>query len=88
MRVSLDPIHLRSAGESIVPDGIGTRLVRTDFGDTIEFFVHTDGCRPFSCPICDKGDCPVRQHPFDQKIEWTLENLLSNKKHRLETEPV
>jgi len=30
VRVSLDPIHLRSAGESIVPDGIGTRLVRTD----------------------------------------------------------
>jgi len=30
VRVSLDPIHLRSASESIVPDGIGTRLVRTD----------------------------------------------------------
>ena len=30
VRVSLNPIHLCSAGESIVPDGIGTQLVRTD----------------------------------------------------------
>ncbi len=62
-------------------------LVETEFNDTIEFFVHTDGCRPFSCPLCNKLDCPVRQHPFEHKIEWNLENLLSNKKHRLKTEP-
>jgi cation diffusion facilitator family transporter len=61
------------------------KLVQSGFGDALEFFVHTDGCRPFSCRICDKADCPVRQHPFEQKVEWTLENLLSNKKHRLET---
>jgi divalent metal cation (Fe/Co/Zn/Cd) transporter len=63
-------------------------LVQTKFNNSIEFFVHTDGCRPFSCPICDKTDCPVRQHTFEHKVEWTLENLLSNKKHRLETGPV
>lgn len=59
-------------------------LVKSEFGYAIEFFVHTDGCRPFSCPICNKNDCPVRQHPFEQKVEWRLDNLLSNKKHRLE----
>jgi hypothetical protein len=61
------------------------KLVQSGFGDALEFFVHTDGCRPFSCRICDKADCPVRQHPFEQKVEWTLDNLLSNKKHRLDT---
>ncbi len=60
-------------------------LIQPTYGNTIEFFVHTDGCRPFSCKICDKSDCPVRQHPLEKKVEWTLQNLLLNKKHRLET---
>lgn len=58
-------------------------LIRTNFKDSIEFFVHTDGCLPFSCKLCKKFKCPVRQHPFEHTIEWTLDNLLSNKKHRL-----
>ncbi len=58
-------------------------LIRTNFEDSIEFFVHTDGCLPFSCKLCKKFTCPVRQHPFEHTIEWTLDNLLSNKKHRL-----
>ncbi len=58
-------------------------LIRTNFEDSIEFFVHTDGCLPFSCKLCKKFKCPVRQHPFEHTIEWTLDNLLSNKKHRL-----
>ena len=60
-------------------------LVKSGFGNAIEFFVHTDGCRSFSCPICDKADCPVRQYAFEEKVEWRLDNLLSDKKHRLET---
>lgn len=63
-----------------------TDLLRESFGNTIEFFVHTDGCLPFSCPLCQKQDCTVRQHPFEKKVEWTLENLLSDKKHRIEGE--
>ena len=60
-------------------------LTRQKFGDAIEFFVHTDGCLPFSCSICIKDDCPVRQHPFTQRLEWTLTNVISNEKHRRET---
>ncbi len=59
------------------------KLVRTKFTDSMEMFVHTDGCLPISCPICSKQDCPVRQHPFQQRLEWTLENILQNKKHTL-----
>ncbi len=57
-------------------------LIRQEFGDSIELFVHTDGCLPFSCRICNKA-CAERQYPFEQKIKWTLENILSDKKHQL-----
>lgn len=60
-----------------------TNLIRTNFEDSVEFFVHTDGCLPFSCRLCNKFTCPVRQFPFEHTIEWTLDNLLSDKKHRL-----
>jgi cation diffusion facilitator family transporter len=63
-------------------DGL-IKLINETFDDTLEFFVHTDGCLPFSCRLCNKFTCPVRQHPFEHKVEWTLENLLSNQKHRL-----
>ncbi|HEX6916282.1 MAG TPA: cation diffusion facilitator family transporter [Chitinophagaceae bacterium] len=59
------------------------KLIRSGFGESIELFVHTDGCLPLSCPICVKDDCPVRQQPFRQRLVWTLENILSNKKHTI-----
>ncbi len=58
-------------------------LIKKEFGDAIEFFVHTDGCLDFSCHICSKEDCPVRKHPFEKRVEWTLTNIISNKKHGL-----
>jgi cation diffusion facilitator family transporter len=58
-------------------------LIQNQFGDSIELFVHTDGCLPFGCLICIKPDCPVRQHPFEKRLEWTLQNVLSNEKHHL-----
>jgi len=58
-------------------------LVRKKFGESVELFVHSDGCLDFSCPICIKDDCPVRKHAFVEKVEWTMENILSNKKHQV-----
>jgi cation diffusion facilitator family transporter len=58
-------------------------LIQQEFGDRIELFVHTDGCLPFSCSICSKTDCTVRQHPFQHRVAWTMDNLVSNKKHQL-----
>ena len=60
-----------------------TNLIKKQFGDYIELFVHTDGCLPFSCTICTKTDCTVRQQPMKARLEWTLENIISNQKHRL-----
>ena len=55
--------------------------VKNYFGDRIELFVHLDACKEYSCNICCKTDCPVRKHPFQEKIKWTIENVSSNKKH-------
>lgn len=59
-------------------------LIRKDFGESLELFVHSDGCLYFQCHICSKGDCPVRQHPFKERVDWQLDNILQNKKHGLE----
>ncbi|MEO7983243.1 MAG: cation diffusion facilitator family transporter [Bacteroidota bacterium] len=58
-------------------------LIRKEFGESMELFVHTDGCMPFSCQICDKVKCTVRKNNFVKKIEWTLENISQDKKHEL-----
>jgi len=60
-----------------------TKLIKNKFGDSVEFFVHTDGCMPFSCPICTIKDCEKRKSPFQEKIKWTIENVLSDLKHQL-----
>jgi cation diffusion facilitator family transporter len=57
--------------------------IRKEFGESIELFVHTDGCMPFSCKICDRSECTVRQHPFEQRLVWTTENILTDAKHQL-----
>lgn len=61
-------------------DGL-SNLVRQHYGESVELFVHSDGCLDFSCAVCDKKDCPERKHPFQKKISWTLGNISSNQKH-------
>jgi len=57
--------------------------VKSKYGDSVEMFVHSDGCLEYSCPICQKTDCPVRKHPFEKKIDWNLENVSANQKHSI-----
>jgi len=52
----------------------------------IEFFIHVDPCIPESCTICNKKNCPVRQADCEQNVEWTVENIMLNQKHFLETQ--
>jgi len=56
-------------------------LIRKNFGESLELFVHTDGCLYSQCGICNKSNCPVRQHLFRQRLKWTLENIQQNQKH-------
>lgn len=59
------------------------KLIRSNFGESLELFVHSDGCLYFQCHICKKMDCPVRQHSFKKTVDWTLDNALQNEKHSL-----
>ena len=62
-------------------------LVKNEFGETVELFVHSDDCREFSCRICYKQDCLVRLHDFENRIEWTIDNIIKDSKHRIQTLP-
>ncbi len=59
------------------------QLIRAEFGEGLEMFVHTDGCLPFSCGICAKKECRERLHPFRRRVGWTVENVSSDEKHRI-----
>jgi cation diffusion facilitator family transporter len=61
-----------------------SKLVKKEFGESVEMFVHSDGCMPFQCTICDKRDCQARQNNFMKQISWKLENIRQDKKHRYE----
>ena len=61
------------------------KLIQSEFGSVMEFFVHSDGCIPNCCPVCIKNDCKVREHPFVKKIEWEMQNAIPNKKHDIDT---
>ncbi len=73
-------INVHEAHKEI--DGLAD-LIRKEFGDSFEMFVHSDGCLPFSCRICNKVNCPERKNNFEQRISWTLENISKDKKHQL-----
>ena len=75
-------LNVREAHEEV--EALAT-LVRHEFGETVELFVHSDDCREFSCRICYKRDCLVRLHEFEKKIEWSIENIIKDSKHRLQT---
>jgi cation diffusion facilitator family transporter len=58
------------------------KLVSEEFGESVELFVHTDGCLDYSCEICRKGECAVRKSSFLKRVAWTVKNISSNQKHR------
>ncbi len=61
-------------------------LIKAHFKNQVELFIHIDGCMPYQCKLCSLSDCPERQHPFQQRLEWTIENLWVDSKHGKEIE--
>jgi cation diffusion facilitator family transporter len=58
-------------------------LIRNEFGEAVELFVHTDGCQEFSCRICSKQNCLVRKHGFEKRVVWTIRNIAKDSKHKI-----
>jgi len=57
-------------------------LIAAEFQQSLEMFVHTDGCvPPNSCRVCPLEHCTERKAPFEGRLEWTLENVTLNQKH-------
>ncbi|MEE9904116.1 cation diffusion facilitator family transporter [Chlorobium sp.] len=59
-------------------------IIRQQFGESVELFVHTDACLRFSCCICTKRDCPVREAPFERAVGWTVDNISRDCMHKME----
>lgn len=62
-----------------------SKLIRDEFGASVELFVHSDGCREESCRICSKQNCMVRKHPMEKRILWTIENISKDSKHTIDS---
>jgi len=61
-------------------------IIKEEYGESMELFIHSDECDEGpQCPICIKSDCPVRKQPFNARVEWTLTNVLRNKKHNTQS---
>lgn len=58
-------------------------IVKNQFGESVELFVHTDGCLDYSCKLCALKNCTARKSDFINKIDWTVENISTNRKHQL-----
>lgn len=55
-------------------------LVKSEFGENIELFVHVDPCLTSNCAICSKQDCEHRKFPNQNRMEWKLEHVINDKK--------
>ena len=75
-------LNVNEAHEEI--EALGT-LIKNEFGEAVELFVHSDPCRNYSCKICSKQNCMVRQHDFEKRITWTIENISKDAKHDIHT---
>jgi cation diffusion facilitator family transporter len=75
-------LNVNEAHEEI--EALGS-LIKNEFGEAVELFVHSDPCREYSCRICSKHNCMVRQHDFEKRITWTIENISNDAKHHIRT---
>ena len=57
-------------------------IVAEQVQGNLEMFIHSDPCIvEFSCKICGVLNCNFRKSEQLKKLDWSLENLLPNKKH-------
>ena len=60
-----------------------TDTINEHFQNRVEFFIHVDGCLSSQCSICNLSNCDKRSMQYVKTIEWTHQNIISNKKHSL-----
>ncbi|MEQ1734409.1 MAG: cation diffusion facilitator family transporter [Bacteroidia bacterium] len=60
-----------------------TDVLKNEFENNIEFFIHIDGCIATQCSLCNVSNCSYRSQPFVTNFTWTQKIILSNAKHVL-----
>lgn len=63
-------------------------LIRREFGNAVELFVHIDACMPYQCKLCALDTCTVRRETFSGQVRWTLSNVWEDSKHGKEVDTV
>ncbi|MBC7411604.1 MAG: cation transporter [Bacteroidia bacterium] len=58
-------------------------LLKNEFENNIEFFIHIDGCIATQCSLCSVSKCSYRSQPFVRNFIWTKKIILANTKHTL-----
>ena len=58
-------------------------IINDFYSYPVEVFIHPDPCIPPCCSLCSVAHCPERKHPFEKRVEWTLNNVIANKKHQI-----
>lgn len=61
------------------------QLIQSHFNNSVELFIHIDGCMPYQCKLCAMPQCSVRQEPLKALEEWNIENVWTDSKHGKET---
>jgi len=56
-------------------------LIRANFSNRVELFIHIDGCMPYQCRLCSVENCPERKEAFSSQLEWNIENVWEDSKH-------
>lgn len=57
------------------------KLIKSEFGETVEMFVHTDGTYPVSCSMEVHKDGDASLHDLHEQQEWTLEKIMKDERH-------
>jgi cation diffusion facilitator family transporter len=53
----------------------------SEFGESVEMFVHTDGSYPVSCAVLFNEDGKTEIHSSVENTQWTVENIMKNERH-------
>ncbi len=57
------------------------KLIKSEFGETVEMFVHTDGTYPVSCSMEVHKDGDASLYGLHEQQEWTLEKIMKDERH-------
>ena len=59
-------------------------LMEEECQQPVELFIHTDPCDPDeSCLVCSKPDCAIRKIEQQERVRWTVDNIMTDAKHKL-----